>query len=156
MMSGVLLWAFVVMGTFTTSWLSGGGAPLAQGVAFALVAGATVAAWVVGVRRSRTVAIPELRGPVAHYAIVLLAALTLFISVVLLATIVGKASGPRLDALIAAVLLIASALAVLEGDRMLGRTGLPRSSARRMLVLATWLGIGMVTLGACVELVAEY
>jgi hypothetical protein len=154
--SGALLWAFVVMGTFTTSWLSGGSAPLSQWVAALLVLGVTVGACRSAERRSRGMPIAGVNGPFGRFLVVGLVAIALWAAIVTLATVVGRASDANLDVLIAAALLGASLAAVIVGDRMLGRTRLPRASGRQALVLAAWLGIGMVTLGACVELVAEH
>jgi hypothetical protein len=137
---GVLLWSYVVMGTYTTSWLAGGSAPLAQGTAVTLVTTMTIAAWAVAVRRSRPTSDPMGRSPVAS---------------VMVASLVGKASGANVDALVAVALLVVSVVAVTAGDRMLGRTRLPASAGARALVLLAWFGVGLVTLGACVELVAE-
>jgi hypothetical protein len=153
---GVLLWAFVVMGTFTTSWLPGGDAPLGQGVAVVLVAAATVGAWIFTVRRSLAVVAPIARGPVGRFAIVGLVAFALWVAVMILASIVGYASGSNVDMIMATVLLVVAVVAVVKGDAMLHRPSQAKRSAPRFVVLAAWLGAGIVTLASCVELVAEH
>jgi hypothetical protein len=154
--SGWMLWAFVVLGTYTTSWIAGGGAPLSQGVALALFAAVSLAACRFAERRGRPLPIVGARGPVARFVVVGIVAWSLWLAALVVATVVGKTSRVNLDALMAACLLGVGGLAVLRGDRMLGGTRLPRSGARRTLVLAAWLAVGIVTLGALVELVAEY
>ncbi len=153
--AGVLLWAFVVMGTFTTSWLAGGGAPLAPGVAVTVVTATTLAAWFFVVRRSQAMPVQGVRGPVGRFIVVGFVAFALWAAIVVVATVVGRASGANVDALMGGALLVISVVAVVMGDRMLGRTRLPSTSGRRALVLAAWFCVGMITLGACVELVAE-
>jgi hypothetical protein len=154
--AGVLLWAFVVLGTYTTSWLSGGGAPLSPGLAGTLAVVLTLSACSFAERRSRSAPIAGVQGPTGRFVVVAFVGVCLWLAAVVMATIIGRLSGPNLDALIAAVLLITAALAVLAGDRMVARTRLPRSAGLRALVLIGWLGVGMITLGSCVELVSEF
>jgi len=151
---GVLLWAFVVIGTFTTSWLSGG-APLGEGAAKGLVAVVVLVAWTLAVRRSRSVPMRGRRGLITRSAAVGLLALALWGSLVSLTTVVGKASTANVDPFVTAFLLIAAAVAVFSGHRMTMAVRSERTRGRRLAVVALWVGVAVVTLGACAEIVGE-
>jgi len=154
--SGVSLWAFVVMGTYTTSWLPGGDAPLGAGFAVLLTACATIGALVVTVRRSQTVPSEVGQGSFGRFVSVGLVGFAFWSLAVLLGTFVGRESAANVDLAVAFGLLVVSGAAIFMGDRMLGREVRRKSSTRRIFVLAAWLGIGLLTLGSCVELVAEH
>ena len=155
---GASTWAYVVMGTFTTTWSSGGGVPLAPGTASTLVALVTIGAWVLAIWRSRSVPTPGTRTFVVRSVRVALLALAFWIVSWLAAVVAGNTSSANLDAFIAAVLLSVAAVAVGAGYRFLVPVGVPRGSptrARRFAVVAAWVGVAAITLGACAELVAE-
>jgi hypothetical protein len=149
-----LLWAFVVIGTFTTSWLSGG-APLGEGVAIALTALATAGAWVHAVRRSRSVPVQGLRGLMGRSAAVGLLAFVMVGALLALATQVGKASSANVDAYVTMCLLAVVALAALAGHRLATPVRPERTPGRRLAIVAFWVGVAAVTLGACAEIVGE-
>jgi hypothetical protein len=147
-------WAFVVIGTFTTSWVSGG-APLAEVVAIVLVALATAAAWAHAVWRSRSVPVQGFRGLIRRTVGVGALAFGMWGLLVTLATLAGKASAANLDACISAGLLFAAAVAAMAGHRLTLPVRQERTRARRVAVAAFWIGVAVVTLGACAEIVGE-
>jgi hypothetical protein len=153
-LSATLLWAFVVIGTFTTSWLSGG-APLTEGAAIVLVTLVTVGTWARAVRQSRSVPVQGLGGLVRRSAAVGLLAFGMWALLVVLATVAGKASASNIDPFVSAGLLAAASAAVLAGRRLTAPARPARTRAGRVVVVAFWIGVAAVTLGACVEIVAE-
>jgi hypothetical protein len=150
-----LLWAYVVFGTFTTSWMAGS-APLGEGVAVLLVAVATVAAWAHAVRSSLSVAVKGPGGLVRRSAAVGLLAFAMWGLLVILATLVAVAIPPaRVDAIVMAGLLVVAALGARAGHR-LTRAAPPRTvHALSFPVVAFWMCIAAITLAACVEIVGE-
>jgi hypothetical protein len=151
---GAMLWAYVVMGTFTTSWLSGS-APLREGFAVMGVVFVTVCAWIFALRRSRPDPARAARGPVARSAAIGLAALGLWVLCVLLAILLGIAIPA--PGFIEAVLLIVAGVAAFVGHRWTAPPGPPPplSPGRRAATAAMWIGIAIVTLSACVEMAGE-
>jgi hypothetical protein len=151
---GVLLWAFVVMGEFTTSWNSG--APLEEGTAIVLVVLATLTAWVFAMQGSTRVrpahGTPRLIG---RSLLVGLVAFLLWCLFVVMAAAVGKASSKSPDVAIASFLIVVAALAARAGPRLTTRERPPPTRARRAGGAVLWIGVAMVTLGACVEMVRE-
>jgi hypothetical protein len=149
-----LLWAFVVIGTFTTSWLSGG-APLAEGVAIVLVAMATAGAWTHAVRQSRTVPAQGLGGLLRRSVVVGALAFGMWGLLVTFATLAGKASSANIDGYVTTCLLVVVAIAAVAGRRFTMPVRPARTPARSVALAAFWIGVALVTLGAYVEIVAE-
>jgi len=151
---GVLLWSFVVMGEFTTSWNSG--APLEEGTAIVLVVLATLTAWVFAMQGS-TRGRPAQGTPrlIARSALVGLVAFLLWGLFVVMAAAIGKASSKSPDVAIASFLIVVAALAARAGPRLTTRERPPLTRARRAGSAVLWIGGAMVTLGACVEMVRE-
>jgi phosphoglycerol transferase MdoB-like AlkP superfamily enzyme len=149
-----LLWAYVVMGTFTTSWMSGI-APLGEGVATLLVALATVTALFRAVRRSRSVPTKGPGGLVLRTVAVGLLAFVLWVLLMIVAIAVGAVSATNVDAFMMAGLLVVAAFAARSGHRLTGAQSPANLRALSFPVVAFWLCVAAVTLAACAEIVRE-
>jgi hypothetical protein len=146
----------VVFGTYTTSWLPGGNTPLNGTLALALAGAVTVRAWVVCVRQSAPAPFAELRASNGRYVSVGVVAFGLWAVAVSGAVFVGQTHSTNLDVVIAGALLMVSALAVVVGQRLSGPRATRPAKARSLVALVAWLVAGLVTLGSCVELIAEH
>jgi hypothetical protein len=148
---GVLLWAYVVFGQYTTSWFQGS-APMGEGAAFFFVFVATAVAWAFAVRRSLVVPVAGQYGLAGRaMSIGFLALAWCFITVVL-AAVFGQASGKNIDWLITMVLVVVSVIAEIQGRRVTLPTRPPRTQRERMVAALLWAGAGAMTLAACAEL----
>jgi hypothetical protein len=151
---GVALWAFVVMGQFTTSWMFG--APLGQGTAVFVIAFLTTVAWVAGLRRSRAALAP--RGAAHHVGRALgIAALSLlfFVLCLVAATAAGGMSSRGHDLLIAFALVVVSLGAAIAGPRLTSPVPLARTHRQRSILVGMWLIGVLVTLVAGADLAAN-
>jgi hypothetical protein len=74
---------------------------------------------------------------------------------VTLATLAGKASSANIDAFITAGLLVVAAAAAIAGHRLTLPVRQEHTRARRAAVALFWIGVAVVTLGACAEIVGE-
>jgi hypothetical protein len=153
---GALLWAFVVMGTYTTSWFAGS-APLGEGFALMGVVLVTVFAWISSVRRSRPDPAGGTRGLVVRAIAVALAAFGLWAGCMFVATLFGMASSANMGPVIEGALLLVAGAAAFIGNRSIAVPGQrrARSPARRAVLAASWIGVALVTLGACAEMMSE-
>jgi hypothetical protein len=154
---GVLLWAFVSFGQFTTSWFSG--APLDEGTAIAFVTLATLSALFFATQKSRrALPVEGTRGFVVRAARIGIVALLFWGLVILVATVIGSASmGRSADVPIVSSLWVVAAAAVVAGPRL--TLPLPQrplvTPARSLGIGALWFGAAALTLGACVELLNQ-
>jgi hypothetical protein len=151
----VLLWAFVVAGQFTTSWMTG--APISQGFALFLVMLATFAAWISGIRRSRFAMPP--RRPFAGLVgrgigIAAIAGLLFFVSI-FAATAIGNLSSNDHDLFIAFVLVGIATLAAVLGPRLTSEMRPETPHRMRFIVVVMWLAGALLTLVAGVDLAAN-
>jgi hypothetical protein len=147
----VLLWAFVVFGQFTTSWLLG--APLGQTTAVILVLLTTFVAWIASVRRSRAVVPPRSTMHLAWRGVGIAAlAFMSFVVCVVAATAIGAASAHNHDMLIAIVLVAVSMLAALAGPRSTSPGPLERTRRQRSVLVMLWIAGVLLTLIAAADL----
>lgn len=148
--SGVLLWAYVVMGQFTTSWFSHA-APLGEAAATLGVVLATAIALRVAVGRSLHAREGKIPGRAARVG--LLALLLAFLVVTVL-SVIARATTADLDGLVMAVLTTIALAAFLNGRRLTGPAPVPPTHRQRVFGALLWVGVGAVTLGACAEAAA--
>ena len=151
---GVLLWAFVVFGQLTTSWMFG--APLGQGTAVLAILLLTLLAWVGAVRRSREAVVPSttVRFVARSVGIAVLAFL-FFVGCVMTATAAGGALSRGHDFLIAFGLVMVSLAAAISGPRLTSSAPLPRTHRQRSLLVGMWLAGALLTLVAGADLAAN-
>lgn len=155
--SGVLLWAFVIMGELTTSYAPGKhGMLVGEALAVVFVLATSAAAWGVALRRN--LAVSPASSDVSTYArgagLALLALLS-WLLVVYMATAFGKSASKNLDGPIPLLLLIVSVAAALGGRRLAGLNG-PASTARQRLVRRLlWAGASLLTFAAVVEILGS-
>jgi hypothetical protein len=146
-----LLWAFVVFGQLTTSWLSG--APLEPALAIAGVVLATGAAFVAATRRGRQAAPPATRARAFGRALaVVLLAFAMFGWTLFVATALGVASRRGADFPIAAALALLSLVAAIAGPRVTSAARPERTPAARVIHAALWIAGTVLTLVAGLEL----
>jgi len=151
---GVLLWAFVVFGQFTTSWMFG--TPLGQGTAVLAILLLTLVAWIGAVRRSRDAVAPRttLRLVARSVGIAILAFL-FFVGCVMSATAAGGVLSRGHDLLIAFGLVVVSLAAAISGPRLTTSAPLPRTHRQRSLLVGMWLAGVLLTLVAGADLAAN-
>ncbi|HSO33028.1 MAG TPA: hypothetical protein VLT33_10930 [Labilithrix sp.] len=151
---GVALWAFVVMGQFTTSWMFG--APLGQGTAVFFIMLVTAVAWISAIRRSRVALAPRSSAHLAGRSVGIAVLSFLFFVVCLVAaTAAGGMSSRGHDFLIAFALIIVSLVAALAGPRLTSPVPLPRTHRQRSILVGLWLAGVLVTLVAGADLAAN-
>jgi hypothetical protein len=149
-----LLWAYAVIGTFTTSWISGS-APLGEGVAVLLVAATAGAALAQAVRRSRSIPANGTGGLIGRAVAVGLLAIVMWGLVVILAIVFASAIPANVDAVVMTSFLVIAAMAARTGHRMTGAAPAARLRTMSFPVFALWLGVAAATLVACAEIVGE-
>lgn len=149
--SGVLLWAYVVMGQFTTSWFSHA-APLGEPAATLGVVLATAIALRVAVGRSLSARDGKMPGRAVRVGLL---ALLLGFLVVTVLSVIARATTADLDGLVMAVLVTIAFAAFLNGRRLTGPAPVPPTHRQRVFGALLWVGVGAVTLGACVEAAAS-
>lgn len=150
----VSLWAFVVAGQFTTSWLFG--APLGQGAAVILVMLTTFAAWIASLRRGRIAVPPRTTTHLVGRGIgVTMLAFLFFFVCVVAATAAGSISSRNHDVLIALALVAISMLAAITGPRMTSPTPPERTHRQRFALVVLWIAGALLTLVAGVDLAAN-
>jgi hypothetical protein len=142
--SGVLLWAYVVMGIFTTTPLpfTDKHLPVAEGTAFLSVMVAALGAGFLSVRRSLVLSAGE-PGPRAGG--IALGAISFWFLFVLVAIAFGSAGFQ--ESFITLLLVLVSAAAVWNGRRLTNR-GSRDPNASRLLAIGCWIGAVVVTLMA--------
>ena len=149
-----LLWSFVVAGQLTTSWHLG--APLPQGVALSAVVLATLAAGLVGVRRSGLVAPPAQRAGLVGRAIaVFVLAFVLFLITLFAATMAGATALRDHDLLIAFGLVGLATAAAILGPKWTSPAPLERTHGQRFTLVVLWILGAVVTFVAGVDLAAN-
>jgi hypothetical protein len=155
--TGVLLWAFLVMGELTTSYAPGKHSMLVgEALAVVFVLGTSAAAWRAAMLRNLASAIAP--GPAAAYArsaIVAVGAIVLWWLVVVCATSLGKAGSKNLDGPITLFLLIASVAAALGGRRLAALNGPALTPRRRTISQLLWAGASLITLVTVVEVLSS-
>jgi hypothetical protein len=148
----VTLWTFVIAGQFASSWTLG--VQVRNGEATLLVLAATVAAWVVSVRRSREVVPPRSTFHLVWRAIgVGVLAFFLFIACLVAAMAVNSAM--NVDFLVAAGLVLLSLLAALAGAHLTSPTKPVRTPAMRAIQIALWVAGALLTFVAGADLGAN-
>ncbi len=151
---GVLLWAFVVFGQFTTSWMFG--APLGQGTAVVAVVSLTLVALAFAVRRSRDAVAPRTTARlVARSVGIALLAFLFFVGCVMSATAANGVLSRGHDFLIALGLVLVSLAAAIFGPRLTSSAPLPRTHRQRSLLVGMWLAGVLLTLVAGADLAAN-
>ncbi len=152
-MLGVLLWAFVVFGQFTTSWMFG--TPLGQGTAVLAIFLLTFAAWIAAVSRSRGALVPTTTVRFVARAVgIAVLAFLFFVSCVIAATAFGGFSRGH-DFLIAFGLVVVSLVAAIAGPRLTTATPLQRTHRQRSVLVGLWLVGVLVTLVAGADLASN-
>jgi hypothetical protein len=150
----VLLWTFVVVGQFTTSWTMG--ATFGQGIALALVMLATFAAWVANLRRSRMLVPPQRTAGLVGRGIGIGAlALSLFLACLAVATVAGSTSSKNHDFFIAFALIVVSTVAAIAGPRLTSPVRPERSHGSRFVLVVMWIAGALLTLVAAADLAAN-
>ncbi len=149
---GVLLWAFVVAGQFTTSLSLG--RPLDQKVAIGFVAVATLAAWIVHVRWSAVAMPARSAGAMVPRAFGIGALAVAFFLVALVGSTVVN-SALRSDLLIAVGLVALSTVAAAAGPRLTLRVRPERTHRERVTLAVFWIAGAVVTLVAGIDLAAN-
>lgn len=150
---GVLLWAYVVAGQLTTSWITG--RPLGNGVAVAAVVVATFAAWVLGLRRSLAVAPASPSGVVGRGLGVGALCLAMFLVTLVFAVFVGTTVSPGHDFRIAFGLVVVAFVAVVFGRRLVTPEDRERTHVERVVTVALWATCLLLTFVAGVDLAAN-
>lgn len=150
---GVLLWAYVVAGQLTTSWITG--RPLGNGVAVAAVVVATFAAWVLGLRRSLAVAPASPSGVVGRGIGVGALCLAMFLVTLVFAVFVGTTVSPGHDFGIAFGLVFVAFVAVVVGRRLVTPEIQERTHGERVATVAVWATCLLLTFVAGVDLAAN-
>jgi hypothetical protein len=150
-----LLWSFVVAGQFTTSWHLG--APLPQGIALSLVALATLAAWIAGVRRSGLVVPPARRagGLVGRALAAFVLAFGLFLACLFAATMAGATALRDHDLLIAFGLVLLATGAAIVGPKWTSPAPPERTHRQRFALVILWIMGVLVTFVAGVDLASS-
>jgi hypothetical protein len=155
--SGVLLWAFVVMGELTTSYGPGKhGLLVGEALAVVFVLATSAAAWGVALRRSLEATPPS--SPQATYvrgAVLAVLPLAVWLVVLFGATALGKSASRDIDGPVSALLLLVSVAAALGGRRMAGLRGRPSTSRHRVLTRLTWVAAGLLTVVATAEILVS-
>ena len=155
--SGVLLWAFVVMGELTTSYAPGKHQMLVgETLAVVFVLATSAAAWSVALRRSLATIAPAT--PLATYArggFIALVAIAMWMAVIFCATVLGKAGSKSMDGPITMMLLILSVAAALGGRRLAGLHGKAATSRQRWVARLLWTGASLVSFVAFVEILGS-
>jgi hypothetical protein len=146
-----LLWSYVVFGQFTTTWFPKT-APMSEGLAVFCVFTCTVAGWILAVRRSLVVPVRSQQALYGRAINIGVLGAGWWLLTVILAAILGMASGKNVDILMMPVLLVVSVVAIVRGRRIAVPERLPLSQRERTLLTLLWTGGVAVTLGACVEL----
>jgi hypothetical protein len=147
----IVLWTFVVVGQFTTSWPLG--TPISQGAAAVLLVGMTFLAWAVSLRRSRVVLPPR---SIVHFVgrglgIAALAWI-LFVVTLVAATAAGEMSSRNHDMLIALVLLFLSLGAAIAGPKVTSPAPPERTHRERSMLAMLWIAGTLLTLVTAVDL----
>jgi hypothetical protein len=127
-------------------------APMAEGTAVFFVFACTGAALFFSVRRSLVVPVFNRQALIGRYISVGILSFVWWFVVIVLATIVGNASGKNTDLLIMPVLLIVSIFGVIQGRRMTLPGRPPMSQRERTATVVLWTCATVMTLGACAEL----
>ena len=155
--SGVVLWAFVVMGELTTSYGPGKhGLLVGEALAVVFVLATSAAAWRAALRRSLEATPPS--SPLAIYVrgtVLAVLALALWLVVLFCATALGKSASKDIDGPVSALLLIVSVAAALGGRRMAGLRGRPATSRHRLIARLTWVAAGLLTFVATAEILVS-
>lgn len=148
---GVLLWSFVVAGQFATSWMTG--SPMSNGTAMLIVFAATIAAWVLAMRRTR-VAVPAMTAAegVGRGVLMLAAATLMFFLTLIVATIIGQTSSRNHDFAIAFFLVVTAVAATILGPRLTLPARPERSHGARFALVSMWIMGAIVTFIAGAEL----
>jgi hypothetical protein len=142
--SGVLLWAYVVMGIFTTSRFGPNRLPLGEGAAVFWTLAAYATASIFASQRSLSVT-PGRSRPRA--ALIAVGGVVCWFFVVVAATVVAQFGIP--DFVLTPVLVIASGVLVWMGRRATsGSRRLPDDN--RMVTVGLWIGATVLTLTALV------
>jgi hypothetical protein len=151
---GVMLWAFVVAGQYTTSWMTG--TPLNQGVAAMFVLVTTCIAWIASIRQSRIAVAPR---SMAHLfgRVIGVSALSFlfFILAVFVATVAGSAASRNHDFFIAFMLVVLATVAATLGPRLTSRIRLERTHRTRVALTLMWIAGALLTLVAGIDLAAN-
>jgi hypothetical protein len=150
----MMLWAFVVAGQLTTSWLFG--APLGQGTAVFMVFATTFAVWIASLRRSRMAVPPRSHGHLFWRAVGVGVVAFLFFFVTLIgATILARTSYRDHDFLVAFGLVVVSLVAAIAGPKLTTPTAPERTHGQRFALVAAWIAGTVLTLVAAADLAAN-
>jgi hypothetical protein len=152
-MFGVLLWAYVVAGQLTTSWITG--RPLGNGIAVAAVVLATFAAWGLGMRRSVDVAPASPSAVVGRGIGTLALGFAMFVATLVFAVFVGTTAAPGHDFGIAFGLVLVAFVAVVVGRRLVTPEIRERTHGERVVTVALWVTCLLLTFVAGVDLAAN-
>jgi hypothetical protein len=149
-----LLWAFVIFGQLTTSWLLG--TPLGPKTAALLVLLTTTVALFTGLQRSRLVAPPRSVWRLAWRGLgIAVLALLFFVVVYVTAAVAGNATPRNHDLLIAFVLVLLSTVAAIAGPPVTSPVPTERTHRQRVALVVVWVSGVLLTLVAGADLVAN-
>ena len=154
---GVLLWAFLIMGELTTSYAPGRhGMLVGEALAVVFVMATSAAAWRAALLRSLEAS--PASSPIAMQArgaLLAVVPFVLWLFVVFCATALGKSVSKNMDGPITLLLLITSVASALGGRRMAGLRGPASSTRQRVITRLLWVGGGLLTFVACIEVLAS-
>ncbi len=143
--AGVLLWAYVVMGIFTTTRLpfTAKRLPMPEETALVLVIAAYATAGVLAVRRSLAVADGESGRRAGVIAAGAIGFWMLFVFAAMVLAMLGFPEG-----LVSFFLILWSGFAVWRGRRLTNRSTLPDPGENRVVTIAMWIGAVVASLVA--------
>jgi hypothetical protein len=141
----VLLWAYVVMGVFTTTRLpfTAKRVPLPEETALVLVIAAYASAGVLAVRRSLAVADGESGRRAGGIAAGAIGFWMLFVFGAMVLAMFGFPEG-----LVTFLLIVWSGFAVWLGRRLTNRAALPNPDQNRVVTIGLWIGAAVASLVA--------
>jgi hypothetical protein len=154
---GVALWSFIVMGQLATTYAPGKHSLLlGEGTAVLFVLVASIAAWLLVVRRSLVVSpAAGMGGRVARAVVVGLLASMSWCTVTVGATAAGKSAAKNADGTITVMLLVIAIAALLYGRRLSPAPDDSPTQRARVVGRVLWTGAALLTLVALIALGAS-
>lgn len=147
---GALLWAYVVFGQFTTSWIDD--RPLGEGWALLGVLATTATVAVLAMRRSVRVTPTGALGIVRRTAAAVAIALLAWLATVAFVTVTRAFDGDTKNAVALVIVALAASIFGLRMNR--DPRGTQGTHGRRVVQVMIWITLAVVTLVAGAELVA--